>query len=146
MRQIILASASPRRQSLLNQIGLDYLVCAADIVEPEIRLNPETAVVENAIRKVEAVRTTVPVFDSLILGADTVVVLDGNVLGKPKNREEAMEILSSLSGKMHIVLTGLALLDSNTGKLWTASEKTKVYFRELSRRNRKLCYQRRTAG
>lgn len=132
MRQIVLASASPRRRALLNQIGLEYLVHPANIIEAELRRKPEVAVIENAVRKVEAVGEAVS--DAIIIGADTVVVLDDNIIGKPESEEEAVAILSSLSGKMHIVLTGLALLDSRTGELWTECEETKVFFKPLSRR------------
>lgn len=130
MKKIVLASTSPRRHALLNQIGIDHVVHPANIVESKLWLEPEALVIENAVRKAQAVRETVA--NTVIIGADTVVVLDDSILGKPKSKGEAIDILSSLSGKMHIVLTGLALLDSETGELWTECEKTRVYFKSLS--------------
>jgi septum formation protein len=130
MKQVVLASASPRRRVLLNQIGIDCLVHPANIVESKLWSKPEAAVIENAVQKAQAVRKAVA--DAVIIGADTMVVLDDNILGKPKSKREAIDMLSSLSGKMHIVLTGLALLDSKTGELWTECEKTRVYFKSLS--------------
>jgi septum formation protein len=130
MKQIVLASASPRRRALLDQIDVDYRIVPANVAETKSMLEPKNAVIENSVRKVRAVGGIVG--KAIIIGADTVVVLDDDILGKPKDWKEAVQILSSLSGRMHTVLTGLALLDSETGELWTESEETRVYFKSLS--------------
>jgi septum formation protein len=131
MRKLVLASGSPRRCALLDQIGVDYTVCPADVIETKSFGNPKKAVVENAFRKADAASKMLT--DALVIGADTAVVLNGSMLGKPKSNEDAAEMLEALSGNMHLVLTGLALFDPGTGELWTECEETKVYFRVLDK-------------
>jgi MAF protein len=107
---LILASASPRRQQLMALITPQYRVCAPDVSEelPAGTL-PERAVQELALRKAQAV------FDQsgggeVVIGADTVVVLDRKILGKPASRTQAREMLGQLSGRAHLVLTGVAVI------------------------------------
>ena len=128
--EIILASASPRRADLLKQIGLDFRVCPSDVVESEVtRASPRERVEELALRKA---RTVGRRFDrGLVIGADTIVVINGLIIGKPKNNQHAVEILKSLSGNRHEVVTGVALidLDGNQEIVWSA--RTLVCFRSL---------------
>ena len=128
--EIILASASPRRAALLKQIGLDFRVCPSDVVESEAtRTSPKGVVEELALRKA---RTVGRRFDrGLVIGADTIVVINGLIIGKPKNNQHAVEILKSLSGNHHDVVTGVALidLDGNQEIVWSA--RTLVCFRKL---------------
>ncbi|GAB5535643.1 MAG: Maf family protein [Rubricoccaceae bacterium] len=103
---LVLASRSPRRSALLKQIGLTFDVRPADTPEiwPE-HASPGEAVEQIALEKVTATEAA----DALVLGADTVVVLDGDVLGKPDDAEHASSMLRRLSGRTHIVYTGVAL-------------------------------------
>ncbi len=104
---IILASASPRRQELLRQIGVKFEVIPSYISEDfEITSPPGEVVRMLAERKATAVAQIRP--ESLIIAADTVVYLDGNILGKPDSPEKAAEMLRQLSGRTHQVITGVA--------------------------------------
>ena len=126
---IILASKSPRRADLLKQIGLEFKVYPSEIEEPQITASPETAVQELALTKA---RTVAAKFDAgIVLGADTVVVIDGQPIGKPENDAHAVEILKQLSGNRHEVITGVALIDIKRKNEVVWAEKTTVYFRTL---------------
>lgn len=106
---IILASASPRRRELLAQIGCDFEVVTSDVIEDNDQdIAPEVIALAHAKAKAESVAGLVDC-DDIVIGADTIVVLDGRVYGKPDNVEEAKEMLFSLSGREHQVITGLAL-------------------------------------
>ncbi|MPM63572.1 Septum formation protein Maf [bioreactor metagenome] len=106
---IILASASPRRRELLAQIGCDFEVVTSDVIEDNAQdIAPEQLALVHAKAKAEAVAMLVN-HDDIVIGADTIVVLDGRVYGKPENVEDAKEILSSLSGREHQVITGIAV-------------------------------------
>jgi septum formation protein len=128
---IILASNSPRRKELLRQIGLDFKTDPADVDE---RILPDEAPEAYAIRvsldkaRVVAQRAGT----GLVIGADTIVVLDNVILGKPVDSRDAERMLSLLSNRMHRVITGLALMDAGTGKTLTRSEDTRVWFRTLT--------------
>ncbi len=110
--RIILASASPRRRELLSQIGLDFEVMVSQVEEKASSMLPELVVEELSAQKAEAVLAALP--DSrenvLVIGADTVVALEGQILGKPRSTQEAARMLRSLSGKAHGVYTGVTLL------------------------------------
>ena len=108
---LCLASASPRRSELLRQIGVPFEVRAADIKEEQLRGElPDAYVVRLAAAKAEAVWAAVPELDRRpVLAADTAVVLDGHVLGKPLDAAEAAAMLERLSGRSHRVLTAVAL-------------------------------------
>lgn len=106
---IILASASPRRSQLLSEAGICFEVYPSDAEEDSNpSAEPATLVCANALLKAESVAQKFPT--KIVLGADTVVALDGKIFGKPKDEEEAFEILSTLSGKTHSVFTGVALV------------------------------------
>ena len=124
---VYLASASPRRSELLRQIGVRFTIRAAAIAEQVLaRETPEAYVVRLAAAKAEtvwaAVENSVPV-----LGADTAVVLDGQVLGKPADTAEALSMLERLSGRAHRVLTAVAL--RHAGGVETALSDSEVRFR-----------------
>ena len=127
--QFILASASPRRRMLLEQLGLKFEVRAAEVDElPEPGEAPGDYVLRVSRLKAEAVARQLGV--SLpVLSADTEVVLDGSVLGKPKDRADALKMLSRLSGRAHQVLSGVALWKG--GALDTARCESRVSFRAL---------------
>ena len=128
--QVILASASPRRLALLQQIGIEAKVCPADFDEVSgSAVQAEDVVLANAIGKCKAVVKIKG--DSLpVIAADTVVVAEGVILGKPQDAEEAVKMLKQLSGKTHKVLTGIAI--AYAGKILAEVCETKVVFRELS--------------
>jgi septum formation protein len=105
-KRLILASGSPRRAELLEQIHLDFEVSLPDVDEtPLADETAETYVLRMARSKAEAVH---PEPDSVVLAADTVVVLDGRILGKPTGREEGIAMLRALGGREHLVLTAIA--------------------------------------
>jgi septum formation protein len=107
-RQLILASASPRRSELLERIGLKFRICPADVEEynsPDE--GPAQMVMHNAGLKADALASQFP--DGLVLGSDTTVALDGVVLNKPVDLEEARRMLKQLSGRSHTVYTAIAL-------------------------------------
>lgn len=107
--KIVLASNSPRRKELLKHIVKDFVVDAKEIDETlDLSLSLDQALEQLASRKAKAVLGQHP--DALIIGSDTVVVLDEKVLGKPKDREDAIQTLKNLSGREHLVKTSFALL------------------------------------
>ena len=128
---IILASQSPRRKELLGQMGLKgFKVIAPDVDETmEENIAPAQLVEELSLRKAKAVAEYVEDEDALIIAADTVVALDGGVLGKPANEREAFGMLSALSGNRHRVYTGVTVLRGS--RAVTSHEETIVTFREL---------------
>ena len=130
--KLILASASPRRRELLTQVGVSFVIEVSDVEEVlDDTLSPELQVQSLALQKAQAVAAQHK--DGLVLGADTVVVDAGSLLGKPQNTEEAAEMLRSLSGKWHQVMTAVALVDANDTKHeWTSVEITNVKFRDLT--------------
>ena len=128
--QVILASASPRRLALLQQIGIEAKVCPADFDEVSgSAVQAADVVLANAIGKCKAVVKIKG--DSLpVIAADTVVVAEGVILGKPQNEEDAVEMLKQLSGKTHKVMTGIAV--SYAGEMLAEVCETEVVFRELT--------------
>ena len=129
-QRITLASKSPRRAALLRQIGLDFDVQPSAVEEPEITgKSPEVAVVEIAKAKARAVSEAVE--GGLVIGADTTVVLGGQAIGKPHDKAHAVEILRQLSGNVHEVITGVALIDADRRRETAWAETTKVHFRAL---------------
>lgn len=130
MSRLVLASASPRRSALLAALGLDFEVtpsCAEETFDGE----PTDIVIRNARAKRDdvAARLTGP---AVVIAADTLVFLDGHVLGKPKDLDEARAMLARLSGRTHQVLTGLAIVDTGTGRHGEDYEATDVTFRRLT--------------
>ena len=130
MTSIILASQSPRRKQLLEWADLAFQVY---VKETEESFPPGTSPTEAAImvarQKAAAVASEFPP-EQLILAADTMVVLGDRIIGKPKSREEAMEILSALSGTQHVVVTGVVLRRGT--EEWSFSDSTRVHFHPLS--------------
>lgn len=114
---LILASASPRRKELLEQIGLTFEICPArgeEVIKGE---NPKEIVMELSRQKaVEVGEQWTKEGDYIVLGADTVVVKDDKILGKPKNEEEATEMIRLLSGDTHQVFTGVTFYISSNGE------------------------------
>lgn len=128
---IILASQSPRRATLLKQIGLTFSVVPSSITE---KIDPSSTYEDNvqrlALHKAEDVSKSF--HEGIVVGSDTIVVIDGKILGKPTSKDHAMEMLQLLSGKTHTVYTGFALVDARTKRYYIGYEKTDVTFRRLS--------------
>ena len=128
--QVILASASPRRLALLQQIGISAEVCPADFDEVNgAAVQAEDIVLANAVGKCKAV-VKIKGDDLPVIAADTVVVAEGVILGKPQDAEDAVKMLKQLSGKTHKVMTGIAV--AYAGEMLAEVCETKVVFRELS--------------
>lgn len=127
--QIILASQSPRRKELLSLMGISFTVVVREVDEsfPE-GLSPVAAVRHIAEKKAHAFRTEIT--DALVITADTIVTIDGRILGKPTDEVHAGEMLALLSGRRHQVITAVALLQS--GIIEVFHETTEVHFRNLS--------------
>ena len=132
MRRIILASASPRRKELLKQLGLEFEVAPSEYPEDLVKkLPPRTIVRRLSIEKAKAVAPLYP--DSIIIAADTIGVIGGKVIGKPKTIAEAKAMLRLLSGKTHLVITGVTILDTADGCSSTGVVTTAVTFRKLTK-------------
>lgn len=126
---LILASKSPRRRELIARLGVPYEVCASDADESVCGLlAPDEYVKTLALRKAQAAANTHP--GDVVLGVDTVVVLDGRILGKPQNICDAAQMLRALSGRSHEVFSGFALIGD--GKVYSESVRTTVRFAALS--------------
>jgi len=132
LKSIILASASPRRKQLLTQIGFDFSVVPSTIKEDlSLPLPPEAFTEHWARKKAKNVAENYP--DSLIIGADTVVVLNGKILGKPINEKDSVLMLRSLSGTTHEVITGVSLIILESDIDITFNERTLVSFNTLNK-------------
>jgi len=132
---LVLASASPRRSDLLHRAGIRFEVCPAGI--PEIEQPGETPVAfaqrlahSKALAVAERIGASPP---RLVLGADTIVVLDGDVLGKPRDSDHALELLERLTGREHSVVTAVALVASDTLQLWQAAVTSRIEMRAVER-------------
>lgn len=146
MSQFILASGSPRRKELLEQVGLIFEICPAKGEEKITKTIPEEVVIELSKQKAEEVAGMLTVYglshpelvtpqDMFVIGADTVVAYEGNILGKPKDEADAKRMLAMLSGNVHEVYTGVTIVFiDKTGKTGEHSffEKTEVSMYPIS--------------
>jgi septum formation protein len=131
MTRIILASASPRRKQLLEWAEVPFEVIAKSTDESyPAGLEPQEVAIHIARNKADAVQNDCPA-DSVILAADTIVVLGQRIIGKPTDREDAVAIISALSGQEHQVITGVAIIKNEREK--TFSDSTVVRFHTLTR-------------
>ena len=127
---IFLASKSPRRKYMLEMLGIKYKVLEIDINESfNADERPSKNVKRLALEKALAAEKKIK--NGIIITADTIVVIDNNIIGKPKNKKDAQEILLKLSNRSHYVYTGFTLLNKNTKKQITEYSRTKVTFRKL---------------
>ncbi|NQV75293.1 MAG: septum formation protein Maf [Bacteroidetes bacterium] len=126
---IILASKSPRRQELLQLMGIDFTVVLKDVDESyPSNLSPSEIAVYIAEKKIRAFDEVIK--DEIVITADTIVLLDGKILGKPENADHAFEILSDLSGKRHEVITAVSLLKNHQIKSFF--EVSEVFFKPIN--------------
>jgi septum formation protein len=132
MKNLILASGSPRRKELLEQINVSFTIVKSDIEEIINKDEHPSEIVQSlAIQKARDVLERN--MDSIVIGADTIVAIENNVLGKPKDSEEAKEMLQSLSGKTHVVYTGVAFVTKDQEESFY--EETKVMFWNLTKKD-----------
>ena len=128
---LVLASQSPRRSELITRLGLQFEIAPADIDESYGEGEMPPAHAERLAReKAQAIAAARP--DALVVGSDTIVVIDGAVLGKPRDRDQAIEMLQRLSGREHEVCTGVAV--AHGGRVESGLERVRVRFRVLDRR------------
>jgi septum formation protein len=130
--KFILASKSPRRNEILNNIGVKFEVCESNFPEQyDISLGPEDIVKYLSYMKARTVAENVNE-DALIIGADTIVVLNSEIMGKPEDEDHSYKMLTSLSGKWHKVYTGLCVVKAPAMDYLVDAEVTDVKFKELS--------------
>lgn len=131
MKKLILASASEGRKMVLSQAGFNFAVCPSNFAED---LNSETdpykLVSLLSVGKTKAVAKKFQ--NAIIIGADTVVFYGGKILGKPKTRTEAKEMLKFLSGTTHLMITGLTVIDCDSEKIITKTSVSRIFFRRLA--------------
>lgn len=131
--KIILASSSPRRVQLLKQIGLIFDIFPVELDEQQFDYtNPHCLVRNLALAKALIAAKAFTSVEGVSIGADTIVMLEGKIIGKPKTAKEAREILTGLSGKFHEVITGIALVSLDGQKQVVDSVSTRVKFRNLT--------------
>lgn len=133
-KRIILASQSPRRKQLLEGLGLSFIVLSSEIDEQRIieemgTVSPSELVSRLSACKAEAVAEQQS--SGLVIGADTIVLLEGAILGKPVDRQAAKEMLRSLSGKTHSVLSGVTVIDVDSEITKTLCVETAVDFKKI---------------
>lgn len=132
MGKIILGSSSPRRADILEKLKLDFEIIPSSYVEPHDQTDFSYSYVENlAYNKALDVARKIT-SDALVIGADTIVVLDNKILGKPKSREDAYRMWKDLSGKTHFVVTSVAVINSKNLKSRIKSTTTYVTFQNLT--------------
>jgi septum formation protein len=128
MKKIILASTSPRRKEILEMLDLEFEIIPSSFKEDNtLPLAPSVLVCQLALGKAKEVSKRNP--DALVIGADTLMSLDGRIIGKPKDQDDARTILNVLSGRVHSVFSGIALVEGQ--QIQSASAESKVYFKKL---------------
>ena len=130
MKAIILASASPRRKELLEQIGLKFRVEPSNYQE-NIRFDLEPHDLARALSLEKARLVARNHRNALVIAADTFIVFEGRILGKPRTETEAKEMLETMSGKPHSVITGFTIIDTDSNKTVSRSVETRVHLRKL---------------
>jgi septum formation protein len=132
MEPIILASASPRRKDLLNQAGIPFTVEPSNVDEDMAELSGSPEQKAEQLASLKAWDVAQKSNGRLVVGADTIVVLDDVIFGKPYNEDDAYKMLEKLSGCEHKVMTGIAVIDSQSRICKTACEITRVRFAHLT--------------
>jgi septum formation protein len=131
LETLLLASQSPRRRELLEQTGIELEIVPSDIDEEDISIkNPVEYVKSLSFMKAEKIAKAYP--DLWILGADTIVVLQDQILGKPESEHHAMEMLRLLSDREHLVFTGFCIMNKHKQTVIKTAVKTRVWFKSLS--------------
>ncbi|OGR27690.1 MAG: septum formation protein Maf [Desulfobacterales bacterium RIFOXYA12_FULL_46_15] len=131
LERLLLASRSPRRKELLEQAGMEFEIISSDIDEENMSIkNPVENVKKLSFLKADKVSRVYP--DSWILSADTIVVIEDQILGKPESKKHAMEMLRLLSNREHLVFTGFCIMNQKKDIIIKNAVETKVYFKYLS--------------
>ncbi len=131
MKTIILASASPRRKELLEKIGLKFEVEPSDYAEDMYsELEPHELAQKVSLKKAKVVANKHK--NAIVIAADTFIVLEGKIVGKPQTEVEAKKMLRAISGKSHSVITGFTIIDTDKNKSLSRAVETKVYIRRLT--------------
>jgi septum formation protein len=128
MDAIILASSSPRRRELLSLAGIPFRVMPGEVDEGGVEFDGTPAEMAEKLAQLKACAVAEKVKEGLVLGADTIVVCDGRIYGKPVDDDDARRMLETLSGREHTVITGIALVNAGNREIWTGHEVTKVRF------------------
>lgn len=131
MKQLILASQSPRRKELLKQLKIPFTIEVSNYKENiDYSLLPHQLAMKLSLKKAQKVAKNKK--GAIIIAADTLVVYDNKIYGKPKDEKEAKQMLLELNGNVNIIITGFTILDSDSLKTVTKFEKTKVYMKKLT--------------
>ena len=130
--KIILASQSPRRAEILRMIGVNFKVDSSNINE-EMNQKIEQNEIAIIISKAKAEKISQKYPNNIIIGADTIVVYNEKIFGKPKDKNESIKMLKALSGNCHKVITGVTIMNKKLGVLKTFSETTKVFVKKIPR-------------
>jgi len=131
MTKLVLASKSPRRKKILEENGFKFITCPADLNEEEYENLPPLQMVKT-LSKLKAEKISKIYKESLILGADTTVVIGKETLGKPRDKNHAKEMLLKLSGSTHTVYTGFTIINPDKKTITTSHDSTKITFKILS--------------
>lgn len=130
-KELVLASGSESRKEIMNRLGFKYTIDVSDYDEDmTLNLKPVDLAIHLSKGKAETVARRHK--NAVILAADSFALLDGELLGKPHTKKKAKEMLRQLSGKCHTFITGFTIIDTASGKEYSGSEDTKVYFRKLT--------------
>lgn len=132
MDAIILASSSPRRRELLNQAGIPFTLMPGQVDEAKVELSGTPEEKAEHLAYIKALDVVKNVDKGLVLGADTIVVYEDELFGKPADERDALRMLKGLSGHEHRVITGIALIDAESGTVKKGHETTKVRFSTLT--------------
>ncbi len=133
--EIILASGSPRRREILQGVGATFKIMISDAEEIiDASLPPYFTAEKLSLLKASDIASKLSAEgkEAVVIGADTIVVKDGEILTKPKDKDDAIRMLTLLSGKSHEVITGVTVIDTKTAKSESFYESTKVYFKKLT--------------
>jgi len=131
MKNIVLASSSPRRKEILEKTGLSFIVDPSNFEENmDQNLEAKELVKTLSLGKAKDVAQRHP--NSIIIAADVIITFEGKIFGKPKTKERTIEMLTEINGKCHSAITGFSIIDTTNDKTVTKSVETKVYFRNLT--------------
>jgi septum formation protein len=131
MKKIILASTSPQRIMLLKKAGIKFEVIQSNYIE-DITIHKDPHKLTQYLSYEKAKTVAKNLRNSIIIAADTIVSFNHQLIGKPKDKKDAKRILTMFNGKMHLIITGFTIIDTDTNKSITKSIKTKVYFKKLT--------------
>lgn len=131
MKKIILASTSPQRKELLSKLNIPFMIVAPKYEEDmTLNLPPIELAKTLSYGKAKSITDNYP--DAIIISADSFVIFNNQPMGKPKSKQQAKEMLKQLSGKKHIIITGLTVIDTTRNIIISESNESTVYFRQLT--------------